>query len=578
MPASGQSGAPESHYFARSAMSCGRYAPKEYLLHDEGQPVAAVHVYDDGTNLDRVLAGQAAPPSSLALQRASELHVGYALLLAGPLLRIYSLRAEESLDEGAASAAFVEFDTTLLPDEYAPLLGALAAPDALRPQGRLHRIREESGRYAVALRDRFSKRLYEEVVDLVVRGIYDAARARGLNPLPDEGELYRATLVLLFRLLFLLYAEDRNLLPMQNSEYRRRSMTGMVIGAAQTVADPARHFDPRATSLWTDLRQLFNAVRAGNEDWGVPPYDGGLFEDDGLDDGLLARIELPNEVVGQAIYRLGWDEDDGGSGKIDFGDLGVRQIGTVYEGLLSYEVAFAAADLRIERRAEGEPYVPVAPGEPVEIPAGTPHIRSPMGGRKATGSYYTPAFAVQRLTDRAVRPALAAHLAALPDQPDAPAFFDIRVCDAAMGSGHFLVAALDALTDDFAGYLALHPVSAVSGELSSARERLHAVGDSYGAPDLAEQVADIDLLRRLVLKRCIYGVDLNPMAVELARLGLWLHSFVPGLPLSYLGHTLRCGNSLVGIGANSPEVGLFAHQAESRARDAAGGSRFHHRS
>ena len=552
--------------------------PKEYQLQDNGQAVAVVHVYDEGVNLDRVLAGQSAPPASHALQRAAELRVEHALLVAGPLLRIYSVHAEESLDEGAASAAFVEFDTTLLPDDYAPLLGALAAPDALRPEGRLSRIREESGRYAVGLRERFTKRLYEDVVDQVVRGLWDAAKARGLDPLPDEEQLYRATLVLLFRLLFLLYAEDRNLLPMQNAEYRRRSITNMVIAAAQTVHDPHRHFDNTATSLWTDLRQLFSAVRAGNADWGVPPYDGGLFEDNGLDGGLLAAIDLPNKVVGEALHKLGWDDDDAGSGKIDFGDLGVRQIGTVYEGLLSYEIAFAATDLRLDKRAEGEPYVPVAVGETVEIPAGTPHVRSPQGGRKATGSYYTPAFAVQRLTHKAVRPALDDHLAALGDDVASVEFFDIRVCDAAMGSGHFLVAALDALTDGFAAYLARHPIAAVTEELASARERLTEVGRSYGAPELGEQVADIDLLRRLVLKRCIYGVDYNPMAVELARLGLWLHSLVPGLPLSYLGHTLRFGNSLVGIGAHSPDVGLFAHQAESRAPRCRGGGRVDHRS
>lgn len=543
--------------------------PREFQLEDAGQPVALVHLYDEGTNLDRVQRGQSAPPSSHALQRAADLRLQHAVLVAGPLLRIYSLEAEEALDEGAASAAYVEFDTTLLPDEHAPLLGALAAPDALRPDGRLSRIRRESGRYAVRLRERFTERLYEDVVDRLVRGLWEAARTRGLSPLPDEDRLYRATIVLLFRLLFLLYAEDRNLLPMRNAAYRRRSISEMVIAAAQTARDPGRTFDPMATSIWTDLRQLFEAVRAGNRDWGVPPYNGGLFEDDGLDGGLLARVELPNAVIGEALYRLGWDTDEAGSGKIDFGDLGVRQIGTVYEGLLSYEVAFAAEDLRVDRRAEGQPYVPVAAGEEAEIPAGTPHIRSPMGGRKATGSYYTPAFAVQRLIDAAARPALEDHLARLPDNPDGPTFFDIRVCDPAMGSGHFLVAALDALTDRFATSLARQPVEAVSDELTQARERLGEVGSQYGAPDLLEQVADIDLLRRLVLKRCIYGVDLNPMAVELARLGLWLHSFVPGLPLSYLGHTLRHGNSLVGVGAHSPDVGLFGHQAEARAREAA---------
>lgn len=543
--------------------------PREYQLRDADAAVGIVHVYDEGTSLDRIGEGQSAPPSILALARARSEGVPHAVVVAGSLLRVYSLHAEEALDESAASAAYVEFDTTLLPARFAPLLGALVAPDALRPGGRLERIRAESGRYAVALRERFTQRLYEEVVDQLVRGIWDAARAARITPLPNEDELYRATLVVLFRLLFLLYAEDRNLLPMQQAEYAANSLTRLVQQAAEVEAAAGRRFDERATSYWTDARQLFEAVRVGNADWGVPPYDGGLFEDDGLDGGLLQRIELPNAVLGPALVALGWDRGEEGAGKIDFGDIGVRQIGTIYEGLLSYEVAFATTDLHVDRTAEGEPYVEAAPGEPVDVPRGAPHIRSPRGGRKVTGSYYTPAFAVDRLVDSAVRPGLRAHLDSLPHDPDVPAtrLLNFRVCDPAMGSGHFLVAALDAITDEVGAYLATHPNRPLRDELRRARERLAVVGEAYGAPDLAERASDVDLLRRLVLKRCIYGVDLNPMAVELARLGLWLHPLVPGLPLSYLGHTLRHGNSLVGIGPDlPPEVGLFALGAEGAAR------------
>ncbi|MES2211083.1 MAG: hypothetical protein V4515_13030 [Chloroflexota bacterium] len=545
--------------------------PKEYRVQDGGTAVALAHVYDDGASLDRVGAGQAAPPSAIALKRARELGLDHALLVAGSLLRIYSLRGEESLDEGAASAAYVEFDTSLLPANWAPLLGALAAPDALRPNGRLERIRAGSGRYAVGLRERFTERLYEDVVDRLVRGIHVAARAR-VDPRPNEEELYRATLVVLFRLLFLLYAEDRDLLPMGNAEYRTHSITRIVISSAERQS--AGHtFDPMATSLWSELNQLFAAIANGNADWGVPPYDGGLFADEGLDGGLLRRIELPNAVVGPALVALGWDVGpDGQTGKIDFGDVGVRHIGTIYEGLLSYEVAFATQNLRIDRRGEGEPYVPAGPGEVVDVPVGAPHIRSPQGGRKATGSYYTPVFAVDRLIDKALRPAIDEHLGRVGDDLDLPAatLFDFRVADLAMGSGHFLVAALDALTERYAAYLAAHPNRAVRAELERARERLNAVGDGYGAPQLGDRVADVDLLRRIVLKRCIYGVDYNEMAVELARLGLWLHSLVPGLPLSYLGANLQHGNSLVGVGGIVPGLGLFAIMREEDAARRAG--------
>lgn len=543
--------------------------PKEYRVQDAGAAVALAHVYEDGTSLDRVGPGQAAPPSPIALKRARELGLDHAILVAGSLIRIYSLQAEEALDEGAPSAAYVEFDTALLPPAWAPLLGALAAPDALRPNGRLERIRSGSGRYAVGLRERFTKRLYEEVVDQLVRGIHEAAARANVDLQPTEVELYRSTLVLMFRLLFLLYAEDRDLLPMGNAEYAANSITRRVITAAETARTPGRHFDEQATSIWAGLRQLFDAVATGNADWGVPPYDGLLFaNEDGLDGGLLARLELPNAVVGPALVALGWDDGpEGESGKIDFGDLGVRHLGTVYEGLLSYEVAFATENLRVDRRTEGEPYVAAGPGESVDVPAGAPHIRSPQGGRKATGSYYTPVFAVDRLVDKALRPAIDAHLAGVGTDLDlsTAALLDFRVADIAMGSGHFLVAALDALTERYAAYLAANPNRAVRAELDRARDHLNVVGAAYGSPQLGDRVADVDLLRRVVLKRCIYGVDYNPMAVELARLGLWLHSLVPGLPLSYLGANLQHGNSLVGIGADVPTIGLFALPFEEAA-------------
>ena len=115
-----------------------------------------------------------------------------------------------------------------------------------------------------------------------------------------------------------------------------------------------------------------------------------------------------------------------------------------------------------------------------------------------------------------------------------------------MGSGHFLVDALDVLTDRIAAFLSEHPLKPVRAVLGSLREMVQAQAKDLPAGVLAE-IRDVDLLKRVVLKRSIYGVDQNQMAVELAKLGLWLDAFVPGLPLSYLDHNLKHGNSLVGV-------------------------------
>lgn len=121
-----------------------------------------------------------------------------------------------------------------------------------------------------------------------------------------------------------------------------------------------------------------------------------------------------------------------------------------------------------------------------------------------------------------------------------------RIVDPAMGSGHFLVDALDVIANRFAKFLADDP-RVDAGPIKKAREEITAIGKKYGIEALGPTIGDFELLRRIVMRNCVYGVDLNPMAVELAKLSLWLHAFVPGLPLSFLGHNLRHGNALVGI-------------------------------
>jgi len=180
-------------------------------------------------------------------------------------------------------------------------------------------------------------------VPSLVRGIAAAARAASVAASPAL--LYRATMLTLFRTLFVLYAEDRNLLPVDHPEYRLHSLTSRVPGLRQSAA--AGRFDARATSLWADMRQIFTAVADGHREWGVPAYDGGLFVDDPAtseEGAFLARIQLTNEYFGPALHGLAVDTAADDSGKVDFGALGVRHIGNLYEGLLSYEVAIADGD------------------------------------------------------------------------------------------------------------------------------------------------------------------------------------------------------------------------------------------
>jgi hypothetical protein len=127
----------------------------------------------------------------------------------------------------------------------------------------------------------------------------------------------------------------------------------------------------------------------------------------------------------------------------------------------------------------------------------------------------------------------------------ADAFFDFRCVDIAMGSGHFLVAAIDRIEARLSGFLALNPIPQVTAELDRLRAAAY---DALGPLGEGVEVEYASLLRRQVARRCVYGVDINPVAVELARLGIWIHTFVPGLPLSFLDHSLVTGDSLTGIG------------------------------
>ena len=535
-----------------------------FRLSAGGRVTAVAHQYPPSQNLDRIVrlagpANEGVQPAAAVLSEARAAGARYAFLLAGPLLRLHPTRPEEEFEEGAATAAFLELDLRLLPDEFLPVLWGCCSAEALGPEGHLPTLLGEACRYAVGLRERFRDRVYSEVVPRLVGGLWQACSAL-TPPIRDPGVLYRATLVLLFRMLFVLYAEDRNFLPLRHHAYRERSITHRLGEVLLTHRRGPQAFDIQQTDIWEDLCRTFGAIRSGHREWGVPPYDGGLFEDAPSPEArLLARVKLPNPVVGQALYDLAIDQQGDERGKVDFGDLGVRHLGTIYEGLLSYRALVAETDLTVDTAQPSQPYKAAGPGDPVAVKAGTPYLASPEGGRKASGSYYTPAFVVDRLVDGALRPILLAHMSALDAIPDAEAaarLFDVKVCDPAMGSGHFLTRALDYMAEELQGYLARRPLAPLTQELERARAQIGLVGRDYGAPDLMEGTSDFDLLRRIVLKRCMYGVDLNPMAVELARLSLWLRSFVPGLPLSYLGHTLRCGNSLVGVVGPEVTVGL----------------------
>jgi len=263
----------------------------------------------------------------------------------------------------------------------------------------------------------------------------------------------------------------------------------------------------------------------------------------------LAATSLDNAVFEPALRDLLLsDVEGGGLQPVDFRSLGVREFGTIYEGLLESELSVADQDLALDNKGS---YVPVRGKAAPVVRKGEIYLHDRSGARKASGSYFTKSFAVEHLLDRALTPALADHLkrvAKMDEAGAAEAFFDFRVADIAMGSGHFLVAAIDRIEKAFTDYLAEGGARGAVRIREELRRLEEAARKQLG--EMADQMAfeDSQLLRRLIARRCIYGVDINPLSVELARLAIWIHTFVPGLPLSVLDHNLVNGDALVGVG------------------------------
>jgi hypothetical protein len=515
----------------------------------------AVAVFlDEGETFDAPGARfEGVSPVSHALAVADREHLSWVVLTRASEIRLYAARPDTGVGRRGPSQTFIEVNVALLPDISAGYLHLLFSAEALADGGTFEQILASSADFAADLASRLRERVYQEAVPALAEAV--AAR---LDPDPNESVLagaYDQTLNILFRLLFVAYGEDKDLLPYDtNSRYADHSLKRIARRLGDDINHSTLAFDEAAADLWEDVVQIWHAVDHGNKGWGVPAYNGGLFSDDPAINpagAALANLRLTNTEFGPVLAALLVDTSDteGTVGPVDFRSLSVREFGTIYEGLLESELSVAPTDLAVDGKGN---YVPATGRQKPTVSAGTVYLHNRSGARKATGSYFTKPFAVEHLLDHALEPALADHLATIRDHLDAgddaaaaAAFFDFRCADLAMGSGHFLVAAVDRIEARLAAFLALNPIPAVTAEL----DRLRTV--AYKAlGDLAEghEIETAALLRRQIGRRCIYGVDRNGIAVELARLAIWIHTFVPGLPLSFLDHNLVVGDSLTGIG------------------------------
>jgi hypothetical protein len=528
-----------------------------HVLRAANERARAVAIFLDRNESPDGEGGRFGDSSALsrAFTRAERDNIPFVVFTRGSEIRLYAVSGYEGVGRKGQAETYVQANVSLLADDELGFLSLIFSADALLEGGTFERILNWSRDFSADLSVRLRDRVYVEVVPALAVAIADE------RPETDLNEVYEQTLVVLFRLLFLAYAEDRGLLPYAtNAEYRRNSLKAIARALAARLNEGKNWTAVKTHALWGNVADLFEAVDKGNDAWGVPPYNGGLFSPTKAIGEQIAGLELTDEAFAGPLAALLTEQAaDGIVGPIDFRSLSVRDFGTIYEGLLESSLSAARDDLSLDERGN---YVPAEDGTEVVVRAGEIYFHNRSGKRKSSASYFTKDFAVEHLLDRALGPALTAHLdrlgtlvAAGHEEAAAAAFFDFRCADLAMGSGHFLVAAVDHIERRLAQFIDEHPLAAVEAELD--RLRLAAIGQ-LGDTAAGYEIERRQLLRRQVARRCIYGVDRNALAVDLARLSLWVHTFVPGLPLSFLDHNLVEGDSLTGIGTIKEAVDFLS--------------------
>ena len=395
-------------------------------------------------------------------------------------------------------------------------------------EGRFHEERVAGNLY---------KTVFRSVFPELARAIADQAPHAPLD------EVREAALILLYRLLFIFYAEDRDLLPVRERRYAAYAVREAVREDVRRRKDSETTFSTLAARYWAVIDDLCQQIDSGDPSIGLPPYDGGLFDREKI--CWLKEIRLSDFTMANVIDALSFEHSPEGRRYINYRDLSIQQLGSIYERLIEQEVARDGGDIV---------------------------VRPNVTARKDTGSYYTPDDLVGLIIRETVQPLVDRHVDRFADEaarrdgevPGKPGIqleamdpaermLELRICDPAMGSGHFLVALADYLADQVITAMS-EAEATVEGYASPLAKRIVEIRDKilsnakeHGWTIDKAKLDDRQIVRRIVVKRCLYGVDKSPMAVELAKLSLWLHTLTIGAPLSFLDHHLQCGDSLSGL-------------------------------
>jgi hypothetical protein len=575
-------------------------APGVYLLYEDwafSNCLSVLYLIEPGADIDDTAVGRFWPAKLLKELRKQKLNWG--ILTDGAKWRLYSTKSSrpyedfvelslaevlEKNDEGEYGL-FERFfhKDSFVPEEFrADNKEKERDKVLLFYKCRLDRDKEDSEK----LLDEYVKKplLYQidEILQYLCNGFIADTTRRGDEYTEEERrEIFESSVKLLYRCLFLFYSEARRLLPSEAGKaenYSKRSIRALCREAHKFQWGKRKDYE--SYDLWKHLKGLTNAVNDGDTDYGIMGYNGGLFDDE--QEKFLGRHRLRNDSLSRALYLLAYvephnynpEEED----EIPYEDLEVRHLGELYENILEYTVLLADAD-RIRRRTRKGVEVLLTSettkqkGETL-IKKGDVYFGETALERKQTGSYYTPEPLVRFLNTKAVvdplrerfekeyrerfnefldqassgqdegsRQGAARAAIAIVERFVNDVVLDFKVCDLAMGSGHFLVDAANQMAGLIVELLAEIPnIKGLSTKVTS----------------------NPNDWRRLITRNCLYGVDLNPLAVDLAKLSLWLNCFAIDHKLTFLDHHLRCGNSLIGIRSlNDLEIWPYAAKAKN---------------
>ncbi len=451
----------------------------------------------------------------------------------------------------------------------------------------LDRVAEGSAQYAAEVGNKLKESVYDALRQLMNGLLTHPSNKLDANDPGTLKEVHDNALIVLYRLLFILYAEDRGLLDCDDPTYLAYSLREKYSQINTHLRERRKHYVPRMGQIWQGLMDVFSLIDQGYSDGGVPAYNGGLFSPER--NPRLAYEPLPgirpwtigDQHLAQTIDLLAYERKPGATvgnhmKRVDYKSLAVQHLGSIYEGLLELQ-PYVATEPLVEAADNGKAVFkpasqvpipkPIKGRPPLKVDTGEVYLVTNRGERKATGSYYTPKYVVDYIVENTLGPLTdeaAKQVAALRPEVDAEIarlgrersqwegqaggggqaarnevekrgraieeqkrrllepYLTLKVLDPAMGSGHFLVGAADFLS------------------LAIATDPNLLLPDSTNGDD------PLYAYKRMVVQRCLYGVDLNPLAVELAKLSLWLHTVSRERALSFLDHHLRCGNSLIG--------------------------------